>query len=135
MKPTKKQIVRHKDFIAANMESIAAEAWKGYQVYGRGAVVIWEKEWIHQPAGILGFARTTYLSERSPGAQEVRDARHGQLWPSEKEAMWVQTYDAEHEMLVLIVREDGNPSSYRLIVGNPTPPEAVRTRNPLLPWN
>ena len=44
-------------------------------------------------------------------------------WPGDKEAGWVQTYDPDASVVLLIIRENGGVSGY-LIGTNPRPSEA-----------
>ncbi len=107
--PGKKTRQRHIDFIRANWQALTHAAFQGFKKHGRGAIIISEEDFMTKPPGVPTKYSLGYLFEGSDAFKLA-----GNKWPGEKEASWVQTYDPEKTMLVMISRIDGGVSSYRL---------------------
>jgi hypothetical protein len=90
--PHPEQFSRHNDFISEHGPDLVAMALAGYQVYGRGAVIIYEAEQTmrYQGGGARAFA--------------------GKRW--RKEAAWVRMYDPEVMMVIIFNCPEGTHVSY-----------------------
>ncbi|MCE9612920.1 MAG: hypothetical protein K8T26_01500 [Lentisphaerae bacterium] len=118
MKLTKEErIARHKSFLQANWEIIAAFSWGNYLEKGRGAVLVPEEDFVHQPIPVLKGLRFHYLPMEGHEASPFK----GIL--SDRELAWVKTYDPDEKVILCIIREGGGVSSY-LIGGRSKPSEA-----------
>src|ERR1019366_3076536 len=112
---TKEQrIARHKQFLNANWQLLAAFSWEHYQQQGRGAVLVDERDFVDAKIPQFAAIKLRYVADNSPVLTEIGG------WPGDKEANWVKTYDPDARVVVLIVRDGGGPSGY-LIGGNPKP--------------
>ncbi|MDD2708116.1 MAG: hypothetical protein PHV34_08910 [Verrucomicrobiae bacterium] len=115
------RIAKHKDFLKANWELIAAFAWEHYQQRGRGAVCVVEEDFVHSKHPAFAPIRFHYVVENS----EELKAMGG--WPGDKEQNWVRTYDPAVRVVVLVIRDNGGTSGY-LAGGPKSPPEAFANR-------
>ena len=98
------------NLIAANVDSISAVSWDGYQKAGRGVVVIYGEEADEKrlQAGPLVF-----LSEAEAQAQ-------GEGWPDEEVAGIVRDYDPEREVIVIVRwRDDTDAYCFRPPIAPP----------------
>src|SRR3712207_1342647 len=81
---------RHRAFIAANWETLAALAWRGYLSLGRGALRVRESLFIDAPPGDLLLGQVAYVREEAGAIGEL-----------------VSSYDPEREIVCSIARADG----------------------------
>jgi hypothetical protein len=99
------RIARHKDFLNANWESLAAFAWEHHQAEGAGVVLVPEDDFVHFESPQMAPLRFHYLSlaasERPPFKNLL----------SEKELTWLRTYDPDTHVVCCII-QDGGVSSY-----------------------
>jgi len=119
--PQEERIRRHKSFLAANQELLAAFAWEHYQKDGRGMVVVPEADFIHLPTPTLKGLRFAYAAKDGDLLKEI--STHFE----EKEWGWLGSYDPDRQVIVIIVREGGGTSGY-LIGGRMRPSEAWARR-------
>jgi hypothetical protein len=110
---TEQHIYRHKSFMHANWEILAAFAWGHYQKDGRGMVVVLEDEFIHAATPQMKAFRFDYAAKDSGLLRQI-DA---DLTP--KEWGWLDTYDPDQRVIVIIVCKAGL-STY--LIGGPTKP-------------
>lgn len=115
------RIDRHKRFLGANWELLAAFAWEHCQREGRGAVFVREEDFVYAPEPRLTGIRLNYVAEGSNALQQAGG------WPGEKESNWVKTYDPDARVVVMVLRVDGGLSGY-LIGGPKRPSLAYATR-------
>ena len=114
------RIARHKDFLLANGETIAAFSWGGYLKDGKGAVLIPEEDFIHAPTPQLKRLRFHYLSLAK------RDQEPFKAVLSEKELGWLAGYDPDEKVIVCILREPSGVSSY--LMGGRSRPSVAYAR-------
>jgi hypothetical protein len=115
---TKEQrIARHKSFLGANWDLIAAFAWERYQKEGRGMVVVPEEDFVRLPTPTLKGLRFAYATRGSGLMREVSAAFEAKEWS------WLDSYDPYEKAIVIILREGGGTSGY-LIGGRTKPSEA-----------
>lgn len=112
------RILRHKSFLQANWDAIAAFSWEHHLKNGRGAVLVPEEDFIHAETPQLKGLRFHYL----PAVGHEDGPFKGIL--SVKELTWMNSYDPDARVVVCILREGGGVSSY-LIGGNPKPSVAL----------
>ena len=110
------RIAKHKDFAKANWRLLAAFAWEHYLAEGRGMVVVPEDDFVHADRPQYALLRVRYVPAESPEIKSMPD------WEDGKEQGWLETYDPERKVIVLIVRPGGGTSGY-LLGANPPPPE------------
>ena len=110
------RIAKHKQLLQANWALLAAFAWEYYQKQGRGAVVADERDFVYAKVPQYTGIKLRYVADGSPLLKEIGG------WPGDKEAQWVQTYDPDARVAVLIVRDGGGTSGY-LLGANPKPSE------------
>ena len=106
MELTKEQrIAKHKDFLKANWEVIAAFAWENHLVKGSGAVLVPEEDFVHAARPELKGLRFHYLpvSERNNNFRDVL---------SEKEMGWLAEINPDEKVVLCILRDGGGVSSY-----------------------
>ena len=116
------RIARHKSFLKANWEPMAAFSWSHYLAKGRGAVLVPEQDFVHAATPQLKGLRFRYL----PLIDRTRPPFKGVL--AGKELDWLESYDPDQRVVVCILRQEGGISSY-LIGGRPRPSESfVRQR-------
>ena len=90
--PTPEQLQRHHEFIQQHMVELAAIAQAGYQVDGRGAVIVNEAaQTLHYQGG---------------GRRAFPDTQ----W--RREASWIARYDPEQLMIIIIDTLEGGHASY-----------------------
>jgi hypothetical protein len=111
------RIARHKDFLRANGETIAAFSWGGYLKDGKGAVLVPEEDFVHLPTPQLKGLRFAYAAKDSDLLGEI--STHFE----QKEWSWLDSYDPDEKAIVIILREGGGTSGY-LIGGRTRPSEA-----------
>jgi hypothetical protein len=111
------RIARHKRFLSANWEMLAAFAWEHHQQEGRGAVLVVEEDFVHAETPQYATVHLRYVSDASPVLKEIGG------WPGQKEAGWVKAYDPDERVVVLIVRDNGGTSGY--LIGGPTKPSVA----------
>ena len=117
MELTKEQrIARHKDFLKANWELIAAFSWEHHLKEGRGMVVVPEEDFVRSTAPELKALRFAYAAKGSGLLREISARFEAKEWG------WLESYDPDAKVIVVIVREAGT-SSY-LIGGSLKPSEA-----------
>jgi hypothetical protein len=105
----------HRDFLQTNYALLAFHAWRGYQAYGRGAVLLWERQ-LHTREGYRpATAQLFYLSEGHPPFPG---------WPDRYVATAVQDYDPRREVLVIINLREGGIAFHRVRQGYVDPPDA-----------
>lgn len=109
--PGDAQRQRHLDFVNANWCLLAREAYKRFLADGHGILVVQESDFIGLPKGVLVCFQMGYITEISPGFEDVLGA---------KERGWVRNYDPASTLLVGFAREDGGFSSYRLNSATPS---------------
>jgi hypothetical protein len=114
------RIARHKRFLSANWEMLAAFAWEHYSSEGRGAVLVVEEDFVHAEVPQYATVHLRYVADDSLGLREIGG------WPGEKEAGWVKTCDPDARVVVLVVRDNGGTSGY--LVGGPTKPSTAFAR-------
>ena len=102
---------RHLDYVNANWSMLAREGFKRFLADGPGVLVVQEFDFIGQPRGVLVCFQMGYITETSPGFEDVLGA---------KERGWVRDYDPAITLLVGFAREDGGFSSYRLNSATPS---------------
>jgi hypothetical protein len=90
--PTPAQIQRHQAFIQEHLLTLGTLAWAGYQVYGRGAVIVHEAD---QTIRYQGGGRRAFFGKR---------------W--QREARWVTRYDSEQLMMIVMNTLEGDHASY-----------------------
>lgn len=118
MELTKEQrIARHKDFLNANGEAIAAFAWENHLAKGRGAVLVPEEDFVHAEGAQLKGIRFKYLAV----ADKDKAPFKGVL--SEKELRWMEEQEPDGKVVLCVLREGGGVSSY-LFGGRVKPSEA-----------
>ena len=110
------RIARHKSFLNANWELIAAFSWEHYEKEGRGVVVVPEEDFIHADHPQLKGLRFAYAAKDSDLLGKI--STHFE----QKEWGWLETYDPYKRVIVVIVRDVGT-SGY-LIGGQMKPSEA-----------
>ena len=98
------RIVRHKRFLQANWQLLAAFAWEHYQDKGCGAVVVDERDFVNADTPQFTAIKLRYVANGSPMLKEIGG------WPGDKEATWVKNYDPEGRVVVLVVRDNGGTS-------------------------
>ncbi len=106
--PGKRVRDRHIDFINANWDLLALEAYKGWIAHGkRGLLVINEADFIEAPKGVAVTFRMGYLPE---GSAEFDKA----AGPTERKWFTKELYDPDVAMCVCFMRSDDGISSYRV---------------------
>jgi hypothetical protein len=114
---TKEQrIARHKQFLNANWQLLAAFSWEHYKQQGRGAVIADERDFVTATIPQFAAIKLRYVADGSPILAEIGG------WPGDKEAGWVKSYDPDARVVVLIVRDGGGTSGY-MVGGTPKPSE------------
>ena len=109
------RIARHKSFLGANWDLIAAFSWEHYQTEGRGMVCVPEEDFVHADHPQLKGLRFLYAAKGSELMGKISSAFE------EKEWNWLETYDPDQKVIVVILREQGT-SGY-LIGGRMKPSE------------
>jgi len=104
----------HLKFLFHSWDLLAAAAWEGFLAEGRGAIIIDPKESSQWSSSVI------YMPESRPRPPGVS------TWPDPEVEEMVAKYDPEREVVVLILRLDGDVSAYRLPTPNRahTPPAA-----------
>ena len=110
------RIAKHKDFLKANGELIAAYSWGHYLAEGRGMVIVYEEDFIHADAPQLKGLRFAYAAKGGDLLHKVS----GHF--KEKEWGWMDTYDPDEKAILIVLREGGGTSGY-LIGGRMKPSE------------
>lgn len=113
------RIARHKSFLAANWELIAAYSWEHYQSEGRGMVVVPEEDFVHLPTPTLKGLRFAYAAKDGDLLSKI--STHFE----DKEWSWLDSYDPDAKAIVIIVRDHGT-SGY--LIGGRTRPSAAWAR-------
>lgn len=114
------RIARHKRFLSANWEMLAAFSWEHYQQEGRGAVLVVEEDFVHAEVPQYATVHLRYVGDASPVLREIGG------WPGEKETNWVKTYEPDERVVVLVVRDNGGTSGY--MISGVTKPSVAFTR-------
>jgi hypothetical protein len=109
-----KRIARHKQFLSANWEMLAAFSWGHYQREGWGAVLVIEEDFVHAETPQYTTVHLRFVSDASPVLKDIGG------WPGQKEADWVKTYNPDARVAVLIARDNGGTSGY--LTGGPMRP-------------
>ena len=118
MKLTKEQrIAKHKNFLGANWELISAFAWEHYQKEGRGMVVVSEEDFVVFANPQLKGLKFAYAVKDSDLIREVSGHFEAKEWG------WLDSYEPNERIIVIVVREGGGTSGY-LIGGRTRPSEA-----------
>ena len=117
------RIAKHKSFLSSNWEVLAAFAWDRYQRDGRGMVVVPEEDFVHAQIPKLAPLRINYAAKDSDLLREVS------AFFEEKEWSWLDSYDPDQKVIVVVLREGGGTSGY-LIGGTSKPSEAYAKLNP-----
>ena len=81
------RITKHKEFIKANQELLAAFSWGHYIQEGRGAVLVPEEDFVHADIPQLKGLRFRYLALDAHGKPPFTDVF------AEKEVDWLESYD------------------------------------------
>jgi hypothetical protein len=104
----------HLKFLFHSWDLLAAAAWEGYSAEGRGAIIIDPKESSQWSSSAI------YVPESRPRPPGVP------TWPDPEVEEMVGKYDPEREVVVVILRLDGDVSTYQLPTPNRahTPPAA-----------
>ena len=110
------RIARHKSFLGANWELIAAFSWEHYLAEGRGMVVVPEADFIQADHPQLKGLRFSYAAKGSDLLGKISTAFEAKEWG------WLETYDPDAKVILVIVRDQGT-SGY-LIGGKTKPSEA-----------
>src|SRR5258705_32284 len=118
--PKEERINRHKKFLNANWELLAAFSWEHYLSEGRGAVLVVETDFVHAEVPQYASIHLRYVADASP----LLNAIGG--WPGDKEKDWVRTYEPDARVVVLVVRDNGGTSGY--LVGGPLKPSLAFER-------
>lgn len=111
------RIARHKRFLQANWQLLAAFSWEHFQKEGRGFVVAMEEDFVDAATPQYAPTRLRYVAENSLRFPEVVKM------VEDKELNWLKTYDPDARVVILIVRDNGGTSGY-LIGGGLRPSEA-----------
>jgi len=111
------RITKHKDFLKANWQLLAAFSWEHYQSEGRGFVMAMEEDFVHAKTPQFAAIRLRYIAESSQRFPEAAKML------GDKELNWLKIYDPDAKVPLLILRDNGGTSGY-LIGGNPKPSEA-----------
>ena len=114
------RIARHKSFLNANWELLAAFSWEHYGKEGRGIVVVPEEDFVHSPAPELKGLRFAYAAKDSGLMKEISAAFQAKEWG------WLDTYAPDKDVIVIILREGDGTSGY--LVGGRTKPSEAYTR-------
>jgi hypothetical protein len=117
--PPEQRIARHKNFLGANWELIAAFSWEHYQNEGRGMVVVPEKDFIHADHPQLKGLRFSYAAKGSEFLGKISAAFEAKEWG------WLETYDPDAKVILVILRDQGT-SGY--LIGGKTKPSAAWAR-------
>jgi len=110
------RIARHKSFLGANWELIASFSWEHFQKSGRGMVVVPEADFVNFPTPQLKGLRFAYAPKESELLDKISTHFEAKEWG------WLETYDPDAKVIVVIVRDVGT-SGY-LIGGKMKPSEA-----------
>lgn len=113
------RIARHKSFLNANWEVLAAFAWDHYQKEGRGMVVVPEADFVGFDVPQLKGLRFAYATRDSGLMREISAAFEAKEWG------WLESYDPDAKVIVVIVRDQGT-SGY--LIGGKTKPSQAWAR-------
>jgi len=95
------QDTAHIKWIQRNSTALARSALTLYRQHGRGAFIVEEKD--AQPSGTSAHYQTV-----------KRLLATGTVWPNEKTADRVHTYDPAHQFVVIFLYHSGAASSYTI---------------------
>ena len=95
------QDIAHLKWIQRNSTALARSALTLYRQHGRGAFIV--KEADAQPSGTAAHYQTV-----------KRLLTTGSVWPNEKTADRVHTYDPAHQFVVVFLYHSGAASSYTI---------------------
>lgn len=110
------RIARHKSFLNANWELLAAFGWEHFQKEGRGMVVVPEEDFVGYATPQLKGLRFAYATKDSGLMGEISKAFEAKEWG------WLDSYDPDAKVIVIILRDHGT-SGY-LVGGRTKPSEA-----------
>ena len=111
------RIAKHKDFLQANWPLVAAFSWENYLAKGRGAVLVPEEDFVHSATPQLAALRFGYAAKGSDLLRDVGVHFEAKEWG------WLDSYDPDQRVIVIVVRKGGGTSGY-LIGGTTRPSEA-----------
>src|SRR5262245_15478702 len=97
-------------YIQRHWTVLAAEAWSGYVLNGRGAILI-----------DRSLSHNTPISYRA--MVTLRDVR-GSIWLSIETIAQIQQYDPQCELVCIVLHDDTTVTTYRIRVASLRPPEA-----------
>ena len=100
------RIARHKDFLKANWQILAAFSRENYLSKGKGAVLVPEADFIHFETPQLKGLRFHYLP------LSEKDKEPFQEILAEKELGWLEAYNPDEKVVLCVLREGGGVSSY-----------------------
>jgi hypothetical protein len=95
------QDIAHLKWIQRNSTELARSALALYRKHGRGAFVVKEED--AQPSGTAARYQTV-----------KRMLATGSVWPNEKTADRVHTYNPAHQFVVVFLYQRGTASSYTI---------------------
>ena len=110
------RIARHKSFLNANWELLAAFSWEHFQKEGRGMVVVPEEDFIQAPTPQLKGLRFAYAAKDGGLLRKISTHFEAKEWG------WLDSYDPDQRVIVVILRQAGT-SAY-VIGGRTRPSEA-----------
>lgn len=106
--PGKRVRQQHLEFINANWDLLALEAFKGWLAHGkRGLLTINEADFIDKPRGVEVKFQMGYFEEGSAQFDKVAG-------PTERKWFSSEPYDPDIAMCVCFIRGDEGISSYRV---------------------
>lgn len=100
------RISRHKEFLKANWELIAAFAWENYLSKGKGAVLVPEEDFVYADVPQLKGLRFHYVPLSERANEHFKDIL------AEKELGWLSAYDPDVRVVLCVMRDEGISSYF-----------------------
>lgn len=102
------RIARHKRFLNSNEHSISAYSWENYLTKGRGMVIVMEQDFVLADCPNLLEVRFGYATKDSSLMGNISTHFQGLEWE------WLENYDPDAKMIIIIVRPEFGTSGYLL---------------------
>lgn len=118
MTVSKNLVQDHQDFLQQNMLELLAEAWRGYQLEGRGAVVIDDRE-----AGAASHWQEREIKFNYYSNQKAVSSNAG--WPTKDVRKLVRDYNPQKQMVCVFLLPDNMCAAYKTWSKDFTPAEAA----------
>jgi hypothetical protein len=102
------RIARHKTFFSRNWTPIAAFACEHYIQEGRGVVIVPEEDFVYAETPESQSVRFKYAARGSDFLRDVGTHFEKKEWD------WIESYNPDEKVILIILREGGGTSGYMI---------------------